>query len=259
MSEPLVSIIVPVYNVEEYLNKCISSIICQTYSKLEIVLVDDGSKDRSGELCDIWAEKDKRIKVIHKANGGLSSARNAGLEMINGKYVMFVDSDDVLSENIVQLLYNVIENTGSDVAICDVVHIFQGEEYVFEEDDATIILESKDAIKEMWYQKSFLPSAWGKLYNARIFKDIRFTENRLFEDIDIMHEIFWQANKVAYTKTKLYGYVHREKSITNQVFSKRDADILIIADKILFSAKVIILMLSLPIITQVIDMVVALL
>lgn len=235
----LITVIIPVYNVEKYLNKCMESVVNQTYKSLEILLIDDGAKDSSGFMCDSWAERDSRIKVIHKENGGLSSARNCGLDQAHGNYIMFVDSDDFMSEDIVSILYEDIKRTKADIAICDAMHIFEDYKVVFDTGKETRTYTSIEAIQEMWYQKSFLPSAWGKLYKLELFQNIRFTENRLYEDIDIMHELFWKAETIIYRNDKLYGYVHRDESITTQKFSERDLDIFIISDKMLeFADKV---------------------
>ena len=119
MNKELISIVVPVYNVEKYLDKCVKSIINQTYDNLQIILVDDGSKDNSGKLCDLWEQRDRRIITKHKDNGGLSDARNYGVKFAEGKYVMFVDSDDIISEYIVEYLMKLIYETNSDISICD--------------------------------------------------------------------------------------------------------------------------------------------
>ena len=229
----MISVVIPVYNVEKYLDRCMESVVKQSYKELEIILVDDGAKDSSGRMCDTWATRDSRIKVVHKPNGGLSSARNAGLDIITGKYVMFVDSDDVLSDKLVSTLYAQLIENQAQLSICDPLHIFDDAPPEFEETGRTSVFEPVAAIREMWYQRSFLASAWGKLYKAELFHDIRFTVGRFYEDIDIMHEIFWQCKKIAYYNAKLYGYVHRDESITTQKFSKRDLDIFIISDKML--------------------------
>lgn len=229
----LISVIIPVYNVEAYLNRCMESVVKQTYRSLEIILVDDGATDLSGQMCDKWAVKDDRIKVIHKHNGGLSSARNIGLDIILGKYVMFVDSDDILSENLVSALYEELKENETDLSICDPLHIFDDTTPKFEKLGETRVLDPVTAIQEMWYQRSFLASAWGKLYKSELFDDVRFTVGRFYEDVDIMHEIFWKCKRIAYSNARLYGYVHRGESITTQKFSKKDLDIFVISDKIL--------------------------
>ena len=234
---PVISVIIPVYKVEAWLDSCVSSVLSQTYSNLEIILVDDGSPDRCGQMCDTWAEKDSRIQVLHKQNGGLSSARNAGMAVAGGEYVMFVDSDDVLDPRICQQLYNCIERTGAKLSICDAAHIFPGQspEYCLREEMQT--LSSEEAIRQMWYQHSFLPSAWAKLYHRDILKSNRFSEGLLYEDIDIMHLMFAAAGKIVYNPSALYGYNHREDSITTKAFSTRDLDILKIAAKLMAYAE----------------------
>lgn len=230
----LVSIVIPVYNVEQYLNRCMESVVGQTYTNLEIILVDDGSKDNSSAICDEWGKKDDRILVIHQKNGGLSNARNTGINNASGKWIMFVDSDDMVSFNIVEQLMQLAISQGADIAIGGVKHIFDENTITFAEQVAPVFTyDAKQAIKEMWYQRSFLPSAWGKIYKRSLFDNIRFTEKILFEDIDVMHEVFWLCNKIVYKNIPLYGYVHRENSITTAEFSKRDCAILQISEKLL--------------------------
>lgn len=230
--EPLISVIVPVYNVQSYLDRCMNSLVSQTYQNLEIILVDDGSTDRSGEMCDLWHDKDSRVRVIHRKNNGLSQARNTGLSAATGTFITFVDSDDIISPCLCSVLYESIRE-GADIAICDAEHIFPDKTYEFSVSTQQEILTAEEATKQMWYQKSFLPSAWGKLYRRELFDGKQFTVERLFEDIDIMHELFDGAKVIVYNRSRLYGYVHREGSITTKAFCQRDLDILIIADKIL--------------------------
>lgn len=234
---PVISVIIPVYKVESWLDACVESVLNQTYENLEIILVDDGSPDNCGAMCDAWAEKEVRIRAVHKTNGGLSSARNAGLEVATGQYIMFVDSDDVLHPGICSRLYDAVEDTGFDIAICDAAHLFPGEEPQYFDTDEYCPMNVPIAIQEMWYQKSFLPSAWAKLYRRSLWQDIRFTEGILYEDIDIMHLVFAQANDVVYVPARLYGYNHREDSITTKPFGVRDLDILTIADKLVAYAQ----------------------
>ncbi len=230
---PLISLIIPAYNVEKYLDNCLGSVTAQTYGNLEIILVDDGSKDTSGAICDRWAERDDRIQVIHKKNGGLSSARNAGLDRAKGEFIMFVDGDDLLHRQICEQLYQCLSSAGADIAICNPAHIFDTAQIPYTVSEQRQVMSAPEAIREMWYQHSFLPSAWGKLYRSRILENIRFAEGCLYEDIDLMHELFWQADRIVYNPSALYGYVHRENSITTWGFSLRDAYILDVADKIL--------------------------
>lgn len=233
--EPVISVIVPVYNVSKYLDRCMNSLVNQTYKNLEIILVDDGSTDNSGTLCDLWAEKDSRIQVIHRKNNGLSQARNTGLDAATGDYITFVDSDDVLSPQLCQVLYDALGGD-ADISICDAEHIFEDKPYVFSISDDCETMNARQAILQLWYQKGFLPSAWGKLYRRHLFDGKQFTVGRIFEDIDIMHELFFDAKKIVYTHSRLYGYVHREGSITTKAFCPRDLDILLVVDKILHFA-----------------------
>jgi glycosyltransferase involved in cell wall biosynthesis len=188
-------------------------------------------------MCDAWAEKEPRIQVVHKPNGGLSSARNAGLEVATGEYILFVDSDDVLHPGICSRLLDALTTTGADISVCDAAHIFPGQVPQYQDCDQYTVLASQQAIEDMWYQKSFLPSAWAKLYRRSLWQDIRFTEGILYEDIDIMHLLFAQAKAVTYVPARLYGYNHREDSITTKPFGVRDLDILTIADKLVAYAE----------------------
>lgn len=238
MIDKIVSVIVPVYNVEMYLDRCMKSITQQTYRNMEIILVDDGAKDKSGVMCDAWSQKDSRVVAVHQKNGGLSNARNTGIEKATGEYLIFVDSDDVVAPNMVEQLVELLECEQADIAMCGVSHIFNESDISFEIKTAEVrSFNRNSAIKEMWYQKSFLPSAWGKVYKRQIFGDSRFTEGILFEDIDLMHELFWKCSKIVYKDAPLYGYVHRENSITTAQFSKKDCDILQISEKLLHFAK----------------------
>lgn len=230
--EPLISVIVPVYNVEKYLGQCLGDIVKQTYSNIEIIVVDDGATDRSGELCNQWALKDKRILVYHKKNGGLSDARNYGLKFAKGEWITFIDSDDRISLDYIEKLYENALKYKADISICDPLHIFD-DKVEFKHDQKIKIFSPEDAIEEMWYQKSFLVSAWGKLYKKKFFEKVLFKKGIIFEDVEIMHKVFEQASKIVYSTAKLYGYVHREGSITTQKFSVRDCGIIDICDELL--------------------------
>lgn len=233
---PMISVIVPVYNVSSYLNENVESIVAQIYENLEIILVDDGSTDESGELCDIWVQKDPRIRVIHQKNSGLSAARNAGLEVSAGEYIMFCDSDDVMSSELCQVLLDAM-SPEVGISVCDCVHIFPNQTYSFEVKPGISVFSAESAIQRLWYQTGFLPSAWAKLYRRSVFSTHRFTPDLYFEDVDILHELLWTAGKVAYTPSRLYGYRHRENSITMQPFSEKEFDILRVAQKILAFAQ----------------------
>lgn len=231
--EPLISVIIPVYNVEKYLDLCMQDVVSQDYKNIEIILVDDGAKDNSGAICDSWAKKDKRIMSLHKENGGLSDARNYGLKYTNGEWVTFIDSDDRLAPNYISELYKICEKNKCDISICDPVHIFPDKEWGYENSTAVRVFSSDEAIEEMWYQKSFLVSAWGKLYKREFFDKVQFKKGIIFEDVQMMHKVFEQAKRIAYSPAKLYGYVHRENSITTQKFSVKDCGILDICQELI--------------------------
>lgn len=234
----LVSVVVPVYNVDRYLPACLDFILAQVYPTLEVILVDDGSTDESAAICDRYADRDVRIHVIHQPNGGLSNARNTGIDHCRGEYVLFVDSDDLVSPYLVERLLYVLESTGADISICDPLHI----ETVPDSLDGVLdtdfrVMTPREAILEMWYQTSFLPSAWGKLFRRELFEGIRFREGICYEDIDIMHRLFERASVIAYTPSKLYFYRHRSGSITQEEYSERDCEQLSIAQALQDYAK----------------------
>ena len=231
--DDLISIVVPVYNVEQYLDACMASILEQTYHNIEIVLVDDGATDKSGEMCDRYADLDGRVIVIHKENSGLSDARNKGIAQAKGDFIMFIDSDDVVSQNFVEYLYKLINNNSADIAICDPVHCYPNKRIVFEPETCMKVFEPEDAIVEMLYQKSFLVSAWGKIFRKKYFNEVFFPYGMLFEDSAVMYKIFDQASRIVYGNAKLYGYMHRDGSITTKEFSQKDCDIFVICDQIM--------------------------
>lgn len=228
----LISIIVPVYNVQQFLPKCLDSILAQTYKNIEIIIVDDGAKDNSGKICDEYGIKYSNIQVIHKSNGGLSDARNKGIEFVNGKYIIFVDSDDIIAPQLVEYLYRLIKKNNAEIGICEVAHCYPNKKILFKNSKDEYVLNSEQAIEEMFYQKSFLVSAWAKIYPTEFFRDIKFPVGVLFEDSAIMYRLFDKADKVVYGTAKLYGYMHRENSITTKKFSINDCDILKICEQI---------------------------
>ena len=210
MANDLISIIVPVYKVEEFLEECLDSILAQTYTNLEIILVDDGSPDNCGKICDEYVSKDSRIKVIHQDNGGLSSARNAGLDIAIGEYIGFVDSDDYIESNFFEELYKSITENDSDLAICGVKKIGMENRSDFYGNKC---LKQTEYLKELLAEniKSY---TWNKLYKAFLFKNIRFPVGELFEDIKIMHLIGEKTSSVSLTDNTFYNYRIRQNSIT---------------------------------------------
>lgn len=212
----MISIIVPIYNVEKYLRKCVDSLINQTYQNIEIILVDDESPDNCPKICDELAKKDHRIKVIHKKNGGLSDARNCGLKIAKGKYVMFVDSDDYVSNTMVEDLVKLKEKNNAQISICNRIYVDENgnEKYKYQDNDKTLIMNREESLVELCSFRSFDMSAWAKLYDISLFKDIEFPVGKLCEDYYIMYKLFDKCNKIVYTSKAGYYYLQRNGSIT---------------------------------------------
>lgn len=214
--EELISIIVPVYNVKKYIRKCIDSIIAQTYKNVEIILVDDESNDGSERICEQYKEMDKRIRVIHKKNGGLSSARNCGLEIANGQYIEFVDSDDWIEKNYTEVLYKTLKKYNADLSICGIKMCYDrkcSKMPWFGKDQS---YEKEVAMEYLVGDKIISSHAWNKLYKKELFNSIRFPDGKLYEDVRIMHNIFCKCKKIGITKEYLYNYRQREASITTE-------------------------------------------
>lgn len=226
----LISVIVPVYKVEKYLDRCVKSIIEQTYPDLEIILVDDGSPDKCPDLCDDWAKKDARIKVIHKSNGGLSSARNAGLDFATGSYYVLVDSDDYIAVNMIETLYSGLKDNNADMAICGYA---KGSEEAFEfgkiNKQSWYVEDSVNALKRIYESADLAQmyaSAWGKLYKKELFDGIRYPDGKIFEDIYTTHQILYRCNKIAIIPDKLVYYYQHPESIMNAAFNIKKLDYL---------------------------------
>lgn len=221
-----VTVVVPVYNVSNYLGKCIDSIINQTYKKLEIILVDDGSTDNSGAICDDFASKDKRIKVIHKENGGLSDARNFGIDIATGEYIVFVDSDDYIALDMIEFLYNSLESNEADISTCLYQNFYDGEDVLESDDNISYVCSNTEALEKMLYQQDCTTSAWGKLYKTSLFDGIRYPKGKICEDLDTTYLLFSKANKIVINTAKKYFYLQRETSIINSEFNPKRMDAL---------------------------------
>lgn len=211
--QELISVIVPVYNVEKYLKKCIKSIMSQSYTNLEIILINDGSTDNSGKICDELKEQDKRIKVIHKSNGGLSDARNAGLKIANGKYIGFVDSDDYIAEDMFETLYNINKKYNSDISIVSFYEIYKDKVIGVRDSKKLQELTKIDAMKELLIDTNIQSYAWNKLFRRELFEGLEFPTNKNFEDIATTLLLFEKANKVVLLEKPKYYYVRRDDSI----------------------------------------------
>lgn len=216
-----ISVIVPVYNVEQYLERCVDSIINQTYTNLEIILVNDGSTDNSGKLCDELAKKDERIRVIHKENGGLSDARNRGIDEAKSELVGFIDSDDYIDSDMYEVLLENLNDTDADLSMCALYDVYNNtpEEQVTNKEIWE--LSSEQAIKMVMEAKILSVTAVNKLYRKSLFSDLKFEVGKIAEDAFIMIKLLDKCEKIVATNEKKYYYVHRENSITTQKFSTK--------------------------------------
>ena len=231
-THPVVSIIVPVYNVKSYVGECVESLCRQTYTNLEILLVDDGSTDGSGEVCDEYAGRDERIRVIHQANRGLSGARNMGLDDARGEYIAFVDSDDLVSTNYVETLYELLMKYEADIAACAYVkgtteQLTDIREKVLSLDNVKEICMPSVKLLKQWHGKYKQQEtvAWNKLYCREVWngrKKIRFPESRNHEDVLISHLVVQGAKTIVLTTEILYFYRIRKGSITLQTEYDRE-------------------------------------
>lgn len=221
MCEDLISIIVPVYNVEEFLNQCIKSVLGQSYKKLEIILVDDGSTDQSGKICDRYQMTDARIKVIHKENGGLSDARNTGLRLAKGKYYSFIDSDDYISSEMIQTMFDSLKRNQCDIAVCNMMRFGDTVDSVkfYYPAEREQVLAGRER-----FQTLNQPSVCNKLFCSELFNNIKFPKGKYYEDTYVYHELLYQAKKIVLTGKDSYWYRARPDSIvgrkqyTNQYF-----------------------------------------
>lgn len=217
-----ISVIIPVYNVEKYIEECVESIINQTYKNMEIILVDDGSTDNSGKICDEYIEKDERIKVIHKKNGGLSSARNEGIKIANGKYLTFIDSDDYITSDMIEELYLSLTKTNSDISICKTTT--KENKLNHETNNDILIFDSHDAIKEILLDRLFTTSATSKLYKKDLFDNIEYPIGMIYEDYATTYKLFHLADKISYIPSYKYYYRYNNEGITKSKFTNKQLD-----------------------------------
>ena len=214
-NNPLLSIVVPVYKVEPYLEKCVNSILAQTYSNLEIILIDDGSPDNCGKICDDFTQKDSRVFVIHKSNGGLSSARNAGIEIAHGEYIGFVDSDDTIEPDMYEKLHHAIQRDKTDLAVCAVNYVYEDGKILKKPGlGKDAIFHFPQAMVEMNLHRLFDMATWSKLYHRNLFDGLRFPVGKLSEDYYVMFRILDRAQKISYVDATCYNYLQRKNSVT---------------------------------------------
>ena len=223
---PEISIIVPVYNAEKYLERCLNSLLHQSFSDFELLLIDDGSTDMSSQICDQYAKVDERVKIFHQANAGAGAARNSGLDHACGKYIMFVDSDDYVSADFFKIMYEWIEKLKCDIVQCDFVITHDincefyksGDEFCYEYQLDTMACYFSN-------RYHWTGVFWNKIYRKELWNDLRIPEDIICEDTAILHEVFFKSNNFFYTSQKLYAYFQSENSVTRNNYSIRDLDL----------------------------------
>lgn len=230
---PLISVLVPVYNMERYLKKCVDSILKQIYPHFEIVLVDDGSTDASPRMCDEYAQIDKRVRVIHQPNGGISCARNAGLHQAKGEYIAVVDADDWVEPDYLLTLLSLCRRYGTDLSACN--HLICREngktELRFSEDSPEKVLTCEDCCRNILYHGIPDVSVWGKLYHSSVLKAVCYPEGMVYEDTFTIAETIAASGKIAFTASPLYHYRIRNDSISRDSFHPSKLDYLAAVDK----------------------------
>ena len=228
MIQPRISIIVPIYKVEAYLVQCVESIRDQTIHDIEIILVDDGSPDRCGLMCDEYAQKDSRIRVVHKENGGLSSARNAGIKVASGEYIGFVDSDDYIAKDMFEKLYDACLRSNTLISACNYFYVFDEKISFKEESEKLFVMSNEEFFKKILTEDGRIEMvAWNKLYHKSVFEkmDEVFPEGKLFEDLGSMYKFVFSVKKIAYIDKGMYYYRRfRPGAITATTYSTREVD-----------------------------------
>lgn len=218
---PLISVIVPIYKVERFLSQCIDSIIKQTYKNLEIILVNDGSPDKCGEICEDYAQKDNRIQVIHKKNGGLSDARNAALDIAKGEYITFIDSDDYITNDYIEYLWHILSNNNADISA--VVHksFIDGETPITTTTSRKVeVLSTNEYLSKIFYQSDVNTGAQTKLFKKELFNDIRFPKGFIYEDLLTIYRLITQSTTIVISNYMGYLYRERNESIMGSPFSE---------------------------------------
>lgn len=211
--QPLISIIIPIYNVEPYLDRCINSILAQTYTNIEIILIDDGSSDNSPQICEDFARKDERVVVIHKKNGGQAEARNQGIDICKGDYISFVDSDDWVEPTYVDRLLKIAQNADADIAICELKRVYSYEDEKITQKNCLQNYTPNEAVRRLFFKRevSFIGPVC-KIYKRHLFNSIRFPVGKFHEDEFFTYKVFDNATKIIYTSEILYYYYQRADS-----------------------------------------------
>ena len=233
MDNELISVVVPVYKVEKYLERCVNSILNQSYKNLEIILIDDGSPDMCGQICEELAKLDNRIKVYHKENGGISDARNYGIEKANGEYIGFVDSDDYIHEYMYEKLYGAIKKTGTLISECGLTRIYKNKERPhYNGEEYFLVINRQGYLKEFLENKRVYGSLWCKLIHKDIAKKIKFPIGKIYEDAYYNLELIKNVDSYTLISGNYYYYYMREGSITTKPFSSKDMDYIEVMDQV---------------------------
>ena len=228
--KPLISVILPIYNVETFLPRCVESVMRQTYKNLEIILVDDGSPDGCPQLCDAYAKQDERIRVLHKANGGLSDARNQGALIATGKYITFVDSDDYVKDTYVEYLYRLIEKYQTRMSLCTHTVVFENGKTIRYDEGGDEVLSTENCLERMLYDDVINTSAWAKLYETEMVRQFPYPVGKLFEDIATTYKFFMACGSIACGYESQYFYMLRSSSIVYQQFNPKKLELLEMTD-----------------------------
>lgn len=229
--EDLISVVIPIYKVEEYLDRCMQSVLNQTYQNLEIILVDDGSPDGCGAMCDRYQAEDPRVKVIHKENGGLSDARNAGIDIAKGKYITFIDPDDYVSERYMEYLYGLIQEFGCPMSIALHQAVYESGKVLSWDTGKRLAMPAEACMERILYHDVLDISAWGKLYERRLFEHVRYPKGRLFEDAGTTYKLIVQCEKIACGFESHYYYMIRSNSIVTGAFNMKKLDMIEMTDQ----------------------------
>lgn len=234
MDNPLVSIIVPVYNAEKYLDRCIESIVHQDYDNFELIMVDDGSADQSSRIISEWKKKDGRIHIVRKENGGQSGARNSGIECARGDYLTFIDADDSVSEDYLSYLLSLFV---PDCLVTECNHyVVRGDKRKANSTAGDRVLNKKEAFEEVLFHGCIDVAPWGKIYKREVFNHIRFPEGRIFEDTWIFGEILNETKYVAYGSRCCYRYYINDQSTVRKAFTPQNLQYIEAAQKLAFEA-----------------------
>lgn len=235
----LISIIVPVYNVEKYIKDCLESVLTQTYTNFEVLVIDDGSKDSSGKICDEYAKKDSRFKVIHKENEGVSATRNVALDIAKGKYITFLDSDDILLDNALEIMHSEIIETNADVSVLGWYDFKKNDILVYNCPKHTALLLDDEVLKNFLNEKSFPSVIWGKLYKRNIIDKVRFdTSLVIAEDFDFLYKVLKNAKCLSINTHKvIYKYRVRNDSAMRNKYNNKFENEVLLCEKVLEEVK----------------------